>query len=196
MHYANRYAPGVRFGRLTVVRQTERPAGHRTEGRWYVFQCDCGNTALLPQGAVRNGGTQSCGCLRRERAAALSVETAKRKGSSATTVAGFLELVRRYRKGATARGLAFTLSRRDLERLFQSPCQYCGAAPAMVARPPGKHCTQPPYVANGIDRVDNTRGYTPYNSVSCCSTCNHMKSSRTVASWVLHMRKVLAHLQK
>ena len=28
---------------------------------------------------------------------------------------------------------------------------------------------------NGIDRVDNTKGYTKENSVSCCEMCNRIK---------------------
>lgn len=34
------------------------------------------------------------------------------------------------------------------------------------------------YFYNGIDRLDNTKGYTPENSVACCKHCNSLKGDR------------------
>lgn len=57
---------GQKFGHLTVIKRGENYHRH---SRWWC-QCDCGNTELiLVLGAnLKNGGTQSCGCLRKERA--------------------------------------------------------------------------------------------------------------------------------
>ena len=54
---------GQRFGRLVVLDR----AGVNTSGklRWRC-QCDCGALALVIAPVLRNGGTRSCGCLRRE----------------------------------------------------------------------------------------------------------------------------------
>ena len=32
------------------------------------------------------------------------------------------------------------------------------------------------FIYNGIDRIDNSKGYEKYNSVSCCEKCNRMKN--------------------
>ena len=60
--------PGQRFGRLTVLSETDRlyfPSGWATR-RW-VCICDCGNRTTVGQSALKHGKTQSCGCLRIER---------------------------------------------------------------------------------------------------------------------------------
>jgi hypothetical protein len=61
---------GQRFGRLTAVEKTgERiysPCG-QYKPLW-VFRCDCGQFRTLTPYNVTNGGTRSCGCLKREEA--------------------------------------------------------------------------------------------------------------------------------
>jgi hypothetical protein len=54
---------GARFGRLLAIkRASKRGAGHR----WFC-RCDCGKTCIVQGGSLRNGGTRSCGCLKRGR---------------------------------------------------------------------------------------------------------------------------------
>jgi len=56
-------APGVRFGRLTVVgRAGSSPSG---EARWKC-RCDCGNFSQPLASSLRRGTTQSCGCYHKE----------------------------------------------------------------------------------------------------------------------------------
>jgi hypothetical protein len=62
---------GLRFGRLEVVR-LERDGSNRKVA---ACRCDCGNeTAAKPSHLLR-GEKRSCGCLRRERMAAMKRET-------------------------------------------------------------------------------------------------------------------------
>jgi hypothetical protein len=62
---------GKKFGRLTVIMQTEDyitpGGGHRS--RW-LCKCSCGNQDLIvvDGSKLKNGHTQSCGCLQREMA--------------------------------------------------------------------------------------------------------------------------------
>lgn len=54
---------GQRFGRLTVVAMSnERKTGHIL---WKCL-CDCGNTVLAAKSDLKNGTTQSCGCLQKD----------------------------------------------------------------------------------------------------------------------------------
>lgn len=55
---------GKRFGRLTVVSQA--PILSWKNRRWHCV-CDCGNRIAVAGGDLRNGRSQSCGCLRQER---------------------------------------------------------------------------------------------------------------------------------
>lgn len=54
---------GQRFGRLTVLRRTDRHMGHSVI--WECL-CDCGNTAYVASTHLRKGYTKSCGCLSSE----------------------------------------------------------------------------------------------------------------------------------
>lgn len=56
-----------RYGRLTLVSHSHtvkvRPGYYR---RYWVADCDCGETTVVERASVLAGRTKSCGCLRRE----------------------------------------------------------------------------------------------------------------------------------
>ena len=56
-------APGLRFGRLTVIEQ----AGLNSNGgyRWKC-RCDCGNFSYPAAASLRRGDSKSCGCRQKE----------------------------------------------------------------------------------------------------------------------------------
>jgi hypothetical protein len=58
---------GKEYGRLTLL---ERIGGKR-ETRWWC-RCKCGNERIVNQSSLTSGHTTSCGCLKRETAAARS----------------------------------------------------------------------------------------------------------------------------
>ena len=57
---------GQRFGRLTVMRCVRRGGGRHV---LWLCRCDCGRVAHVSSDSLRSGGTRSCGCLSREKAA-------------------------------------------------------------------------------------------------------------------------------
>lgn len=84
-----------------------------------------------------------------------------------------------YRNNAHKRSLQFALSRPHFEDLISDNCFYCGTPPATV---------------NGVDRVDNARGYVEDNVVTACARCNSAKldSTRTeFEDWLLRAGKHL-----
>ena len=68
---------GKRFGRLVVIRRAETDKNKAV--RW-ICLCDCGNTKVVSGPHLRNGDTQSCGCLRRELVGIRSAEIARHVG--------------------------------------------------------------------------------------------------------------------
>ena len=54
---------GKQFGRLTVIRNTEKQKDQATV---WECKCACGNTAFVRCDALTTGKTRSCGCLQRE----------------------------------------------------------------------------------------------------------------------------------
>lgn len=59
---------GRRFGRLVAL----GPLSSDGVCVVWLLQCDCGNTHTVKSGNLRNGSTQSCGCLARENTSARS----------------------------------------------------------------------------------------------------------------------------
>ena len=81
-------------------------------------------------------------------------------------------------QNAKNRGLANELTKEEWLKLTQEDCYYC-------------HCTSN-YGFSGVDRVDNTHGYTTENTVSCCGQCNWEKGTKTEREWFDKMLRVLA----
>ena len=54
---------GMTFGRLTVIERAENKNGHIA----WRCKCSCGNECIVFGVNLKNGNTQSCGCLMREK---------------------------------------------------------------------------------------------------------------------------------
>src|ERR1035437_824954 len=80
-------------------------------------------------------------------------------------------------ESAGKRGLTFTLTMEDIEELLvEKKCFYC------EKRGTYTHDTQDKGVIRscGIDRVNNTEGYTKINCVPCCKMCNRTKGAMLI----------------
>ena len=64
-----------------------------------------------------------------------------------------------YKRHAKERNIKFNISLKDFITLINQSCYYCGK-----------------YPANGLDRIDSSKGYTLDNVVPCCKYCNRAKS--------------------
>lgn len=62
---------------------------------------------------------------------------------------------------AKKRGIEWTITKEDFNKLKTLPCHYCGDEIITTG--------------SGLDRMDNTRGYHLDNVVPCCNICNTMK---------------------
>lgn len=58
--------PGERFGRLTVLTETDCSFPNGRMKRYFKLRCDCGSEATVPLRDLRYGGSRSCGCLKIE----------------------------------------------------------------------------------------------------------------------------------
>lgn len=54
---------GAVFGRLTVIKRAERKIPRDI---LWDCKCECGNLVMIRGGHLKNGNTNSCGCLRSE----------------------------------------------------------------------------------------------------------------------------------
>jgi len=76
------------------------------------------------------------------------------------------------RKGAKRRGYSFMLTFEDCSGLFLDNCHYCG-----------KHSVEEVKI-HGLDRVDNEKGYSIDNVVTCCEQCNVAKATQTYEDFI------------
>ncbi len=94
-----------------------------------------------------------------------------------------------YRAAAKRRGLHFALGFEEFRDLITSECRYCGDAPSNLrAVHDGGIEYAIPY--QGIDRVDNVRGYERENVVPCCAECNRSKGAQSEQDFVERARRV------
>lgn len=82
-----------------------------------------------------------------------------------------------YKNTAKERGINFELRYEDFLKFFDKDCHYCGEKILDCG-------------GVGIDRVDNTKGYTLDNTVPCCRPCNIAKLTYTAEEYIERCIKV------
>lgn len=57
---------GQHFGKLTALKLIKKPSTDSSHlfRRYWECQCDCGATTIVREDELKNGNTQSCGCLK------------------------------------------------------------------------------------------------------------------------------------
>ena len=88
---------------------------------------------------------------------------------------------------ANKRGYSFELTLDEISNLSQQVCTYCGKEPEQFLS------SFPNFIYNGIDRVDNTKGYEIENCVTCCKLCNRMKDTLSLDEFKNHIAKVVLY---
>jgi hypothetical protein len=175
----SRNLTGESHGRLFVVGLSN----HVKDRRYWWCLCSCGNSKEIVTANIANGHTKSCGCLREE-AKKASIAFMAAAHQKAPGVSGFNTFINGYRRSAEIRGLEFSISNDLFRELTLRNCSYCNAVPHTERRANSVRAT---YIGNGIDRVDNTIGYTIDNCVSCCPTCNYMKRELSTKDFIEHI---------
>jgi hypothetical protein len=176
-------AKGERFGRLTYIREVNPPVCvKKSQHRIGLFKCDCGKTHTTRFNSVRTGHATSCGCFH--------AELTKKLGESNKIAVGQASknaLYSKYRQGALKRGLAFDIDMELFEKITKENCHYCNQLPTQEYKNRSANGT---YLHNGIDRVNNTIGYTVSNCVACCWICNKMKGTLTSTEFYNQVKKI------
>jgi len=162
---------GKKFGKLT-------PLVYLGKSRWRC-QCDCGNTCEVASYDVSHGRTKSCGCISKENARNLNL---KAPGVSAAT-----HIYLNIKKSAGARGYEFNITKDDVLKLVFLPCHYCGVSPSNEKK---SRFNNGNLMYNGLDRINNDRGYTKDNIVPCCWICNEKKKAMTKANFFAWVKRV------
>ncbi len=168
---------GQKFGRLTVIDFEYNTEKNRMI---WVCSCDCGEGKLIktPANPLKNGRTKSCGCYRRRRLPF---------GENA-----FNRLYHSYKSKSEKREFAFEFTKDEFREITSKNCFYCGKEPSQSASPTLKGYGN--YTYNGIDRLDNSIGYTKENSVPCCGQCNVAKNNYSVEEFLDWIERVYKNI--
>lgn len=156
---------GERYGMLVAKSPTDKKRNGNIV--WNVV-CDCGKTTQVSIQHLRQGNTKSCGCSSLAMQMANSGRVFKDR-----EMAAFNLTYADYKQGAKKRGYSFEITKTEFYDISQQPCHYCGDTLSNTKKVVYKLGGEFKY--NGLDRVDNTKGYTLDNVVPCCGICNVMK---------------------
>jgi|WetSurSiteA1Bulk_404760.scaffolds.fasta_scaffold00264_17 hypothetical protein len=159
---------GIRFGRLIVIERTNKPDYVKGYKIYYLCKCDCGKEKTIRREHLLSGKTKSCGCYQHE------IEH-NRIGKTAKN-----ELFWRYTSSAKRKNIVFSLTKEEFLEITSKNCFYCGLEPFKVKNSKWDNGN---YIFNGIDRLDNTKGYIESNVVPCCWTCNQAKHEMMVTDF-------------
>ena len=161
---------GETFGVSKVLRMMEEryisPKGKK-HVQWEV-QCSlCKTKKIVTTNNLCQGRSSSCICQ------SFTPEVVKRRAlGNVKEDSGLVEVYGNYRRNATARNLEFNLTMNEAESLMKQDCHYCGLKPEMIMQ---RSKEGVPFTYNGIDRKDNTKGYSLENCLPCCKVCNRSK---------------------
>ena len=150
---------GKKFFRLTVLGITRKGKSPRIQ-----VQCDCGIIKEISAYDIHYRKVLSCGCFHREE---MTKRQIKPNNHSAK-----MKVFNSYKAGAKNRNLSFELEFDELIEICGQNCYYCDKLPSMNMKLKFSSFTY-----NGIDRVDNSKGYIKTNCVPCCHNCNFLKKS-------------------
>lgn len=125
------------------------------------LKCDCGKEKIINYVPIHHMSI-SCGCYQKEVTSNRQIKpdnySAKKK------------VYNGYKYGAIKRNLCFNLTEPQVFNLIFKNCYYCNQEPFTKRKSNSGFI-----VYNGIDRVDNTKGYEIENCVTCCQDCNYKK---------------------
>ena len=160
---------GNKYNRFTAISPS---GGKNAKGSLlWNFLCDCGNIKIIDSGNLMSGSCLSCGCNRKFF-----------EGKAA-----FNALYKRYKLRAKERNYSFELSEEQFGLITKQNCYYCNCEPHHKF---GTEKSNGKYIYNGVDRFDNSKGYTIENCVPCCGDCNKRKNDSDSTEFLDWIKKI------
>ena len=164
---------GQKFERLTVIRRSY--LNDNFYHKKWLCRCECGKEKNITKGHLISGNTKSCGCLKKE------------LKSLSLGLASMRRVIAQYKINAKKRKLEWNLTEKQVAKITKMNCYFCGATPNNVVN---QKTSNGEYIYNGLDRIDNIKGYTIDNVVPCCKRCNMAKNDQTLQEFKDWIKKV------
>lgn len=159
---------GNRYGELIVLEIRRRPRNNGYTEEQAKCSCVCGKISWYSSTRLRQGLSLKC------RSCVTSAAWERVPRLPETEIKLRIH-EKNYRQGAIKRKLTWKLSQAEFRSLLSQSCAYCGILPA-----------------NGVDRKDNSLGYSVENSVPCCAQCNYAKRHQTEFDFLNWVSRIAA----
>ncbi len=171
---------GKKYGGYTVKKFVAFKKYKTSRAPMFEVACFCGKVKTVSLWHLRKKVSHSCGCSRVTKAIEIFKESGPRS------------VIRNYRYQAKQRNYPFELTNEEAQKLITSDCFYCKASPSNRLKSYNDHAE---FCYNGIDRLDNTKGYTLENCVACCYLCNRCKSDLSYEAFTAWIAAVSNNLK-
>ena len=165
---------GQEFGKWKVIAFDAAATKHNRSAYW-ICECSCGRQRSVGSASLRKGLSKNCG------GPGCKVGGQPQLG----TLHAKHHILYNYQWNANKKGNIWALLDDNFYALIKQNCHYCGQPPSTL-RKIGKV----EYLYNGVDRVDNSKGYEIGNVVPCCKVCNSAKNTMTVEEFYAWVERV------
>jgi len=159
------------YGRFFVLKKSEKIA--KAHDKYWVCKCSCGTIKDVLGGALKNGTTKSCGCLRRD----FGTWNRGLKGEKSHVYRGYKGIPRQFytelKSNANRRKIEFNLTIEYLWNLLEKQNFKCKISGVFI-RMPEKYEASFANLAS-LDRIDSSKGYIEGNVQWVDRRINFMK---------------------
>lgn len=170
-----------KYGKLLIVKQLDSYksySGNKMSSRKkFLAVCDCGNTRIVDNklSTLKEKACVKCVMLTRP-------QSLKQENS-------YIRPYNLFLNSCIKRKINNELTLNNYTNIINNSCFYCGASPEI------KKWDRCKFIGNGIDRFDNTKGYTIDNCVSCCTFCNVAKLDNSIDYFLNKIINIYDHLK-
>ena len=172
---------GDKFSSLQILSFPKKTKKGKISYQFAEVKCDCGVIFLACSSSLRTGITKRCiNCAMKER----------EKNKRITP-----QLEQLYKQKILARcaycKFECDLTIEEFGEIISKDCYYCGKSPVpSVKFKKRKYNNTKPFLANTVDRIDSSKGYTKSNCLPCCKTCNTMKMNLSLEEFLCKINKL------
>ena len=169
---------------------------------YYLFECTCGNTIENRLDKVTEKYSQHCGCKGRKkykkREPCNKKDTSIKESRIIAESEIFkleetlsLALYKEYIKSASRRNHTWSIDLIEFKYLIKQECIYCKTPPMQLQKHSRNLVSNyDGLLYNGIDRVNNDKGYISDNVITCCGWCNRAKGTRSYSEMNMYIERI------
>lgn len=177
---------GKIYNKIKVLSYSHSVKIGKNTRNYYNVEClNCNQNSIVREdrfsNKVKNSSCKYC-------SQNLAIKNIKAKSETV-----FKNLYTRYKYNAKIRNYIFNIDYDVFKKLVIENCHYCNSEPVETLKSKNINKSNEVIKHNGLDRVDNEKGYVELNVVPCCGICNIMKRNLGYEDFLSHIFKINKH---